>query len=129
MGLHRLKALRIGVALVFLTLIALVFVDFHNLVAPSVARGILSLQFVPSLLQLVHAAPLGAAGCIVVIVVTLLFGRVYCSTLCPLGTLQDVVGFVARKNRKRPDRFHFSAPLTTLRHAILILTTTRSRWS
>jgi len=121
MGLHRLKAIRVGVALVFLTLAALVFADFHNLVAPSVARGVLFLQFVPSILQFVNAATLGATGCVVVIVVTLLFGRVYCSTFCPLGTIQDVVGFVARKQRMRPD-FHFSAPHTALRYAILGLT-------
>ncbi len=121
MGLHHLKALRVGVALVIFTLIALVFLDFHNLVAPSIARGLLCLQFVPSLLQYVNTAALGAGGFIVVVVLTLLFGRVYCSTLCPLGTLQDMIGFLARRKRQRRG-FHFSKPHTALRYSILALT-------
>ena len=121
MRLHHLKTLRVGGALVFFTLIALLFLDFHNLVAPSIAKGLLYLQFVPSLLQYVHTAAPGAAGFIVIVILTVLFGRIYCSTLCPFGTLQDVFGFVARKKRQRRG-FHFSEPHTALRYSILILT-------
>ena len=96
MGLHRLKTFRIGVSFLFFTLIALFFIDFRNIVAPSVAGGVLYLQFVPSLLQYVNTAALGAAGFIVIVILTVLFGRVYCSTLCPLATLQDVIGFEVR---------------------------------
>jgi ferredoxin len=121
MRVSRLKALRVGVALVFFALIALVFLDFHNLVAPSMAKGLLYLQFVPSLMQYVDTVALGAGGFIVVLVLTLLFGRVYCSTLCPLGTLQDVIGFIARRKGKRRG-FRYSKPQTALRYAILALT-------
>jgi formate hydrogenlyase subunit 6/NADH:ubiquinone oxidoreductase subunit I len=121
MGLHRLKALRVGVALVFFMLIALLFLDFQNFVAPSIAKRLLYLQFVPSLLQYVNVAALGAGGFIVVILLTVLFGRVYCSTLCPLGTLQDLIGFVARMKRKRRG-FHFSEPHNALRYTIIVLT-------
>ena len=121
MRLPRLKTLRVGVALVFFTLTAMVFLDFHNLVAPAIAGGLLYPQFVPSLLQYVSAPTLAACGFILVVVLTLLFGRVYCSTLCPLGTLQDVIGFVARWKRKQL-RFHYSKPHTALRYIILALT-------
>jgi polyferredoxin len=122
MGLHRLKTLRVSVSIVFFALIALVFLDFRNIVAPSVAGVLLLyLQFVPSLLQYVNTAALGAAGFIVVVILTVLFGRVYCSTLCPLGTLQDVIGFVARKKRKR-HIFKFSEPHDVLRYSILTIT-------
>lgn len=121
MALHRLKTLRVGVALVFFTLTVLVFLDLHNRVAPPIAYGVLYLQFVPSLLQYFHTAAPGAAGCIVIVVLTVLFGRVYCSTICPLGTLQDIVGFAAARGRKRRS-FRFSAPLNALRYAILSLT-------
>ena len=121
MWLPRLKALRVGVALVFFALIALVFLDFHNLIAPSVAGGVLGLQFVPSLMQLMHAVTLGAAGCMVIIVLTLLFGRVYCSTLCPLGTLQDIIAFIARKKQRRRG-LQFSQPHNLLRYSLLALT-------
>ena len=120
MGLHRLKTLRAGAALVFFALTALLFLDLHNRLAPAVARGVLSLQFVPSLLQYIRTAAPGAAGFIVVAVLTVLFGRVYCSTICPLGTLQDIVGFAAAWRQKRR-RFRFSAPRNALRYAILSL--------
>lgn len=121
MRLHRLKTFRVGVSLVFFALTAILFLDFRNMVAPSVAGGVLYLQFVPSLLQYVNAAALGAAGCIFIVILTVLFGRIYCSTLCPLGTLQDVIGFVARKTGRRRG-FQFSEPHNVLRYAILALT-------
>lgn len=33
------------------------------------------------------------------IIATLLFGRVYCSTVCPVGTLQDAVVWIRRKSK------------------------------
>ena len=121
MGLHRLKPLRVGVSVFFFALIAFVFLDFRNIFSPSVAEALLYLQFVPSLMKFLNGASLGAAGFIVVVMFTVFFGRVYCSTICPFGTFQDVIGFVTRKNRKRPN-FRFSSPHTILRYSILTLT-------
>ncbi len=119
--MHHLKTFRVGVSVVFLALIALLFLDFRNIVAPSVTGGLLYLQFIPSLLQFVNTAALGAAGFIVIVILTVLFGRVYCSTVCPLGTLQDVIGFIARKKRRRR-HFQFSQPHDLLRYSILAIT-------
>ena len=80
MGLHRLKNLRVGVSIVFLALTALVFLDIHNRLAPSVTGGVLYLQFVPSLLKYIYTAAPGAAGFIVIVMLTVLFGRVYCTS-------------------------------------------------
>lgn len=121
MGLHRLKPFRVGVSVLFFVLTAFLFLDFRNIVAPSVASGLLYLQFVPSILKFVNAAALGASGFIVVVIATVLFGRVYCSTICPLGALQDVVGFMARKTGKQ-HKFQFSEPHNVLRYSILTLT-------
>ena len=121
MGLHRLKSFRVGVSVLFFALIAFLFLDFRNIVAPSISGGLLYLQFVPSLLKFVNAAALGTAGFIVIVILTVLFGRVYCSTVCPLGTLQDVISFVARKKWKRRD-FQFSEPHDVLRYSLLTLT-------
>lgn len=53
--------------------------------------GVPRVQFVPLLLS-ARSGCLIAAGCLAFLVlVTLLFGRVYCSWICPLGILQDVV--------------------------------------
>jgi len=37
-----------------------------------------------------------------VLLITLLFGRVYCSTICPLGLLQDLIARLTRRFNKKP---------------------------
>ncbi|MFZ7128596.1 MAG: 4Fe-4S dicluster domain-containing protein [Desulfobacterales bacterium] len=121
MGLNRLKSIRVGLSVLFFVLTAFLFLDFWNSISPSVAGAILYLQFVPSLLKFLTTGAAGATGFIAVVILTVLFGRVYCSTICPLGTLQDVIGVAARKNGKRR-RFRWSKPRRVLRYSILSLT-------
>ena len=121
MTLRRLKAIRIGVSALFITLIAALFLDFRNAFPPEAVQGLLYFQFVPSLLKFLNAATLGAAGFAVVAVLTVLFGRVYCSFVCPLGTLQDVIGSVASRKRKRR-RLGYTPPYNLLRYTLLALT-------
>ncbi|MDD2604042.1 MAG: 4Fe-4S dicluster domain-containing protein [Desulfobacteraceae bacterium] len=118
-GRH-LKRIRIGVSAFFLALMAALFLDFRNAFPPEAVQGLLYLQFVPSLLKFIHAAALGAAGFILVLILTALFGRVYCSFVCPLGMLQDVIGAVG--GRKRKPRFRPTPPHHLLRLAVLGLT-------
>jgi len=101
MKLEHLKFVRIGVSLIFFVLTAVVFLDFSNLVPPAFAGGVLYLQFVPSVLKFVTLLSVGVAGFLVVLLLTFLFGRIYCSTICPLGTFQDIIGFVARRFQKK----------------------------
>ena len=53
------------------------------------------------------------------VLLTLLFGRVYCSVICPLGVFQDVVSRAAARRRK--NRFRYSRALSWLRYGILAL--------
>ena len=56
--------------------------------------ALLYLQFAPSLLKFIALGAGGmAVGWLLILALTLLTGRVYCSVLCPLGILQDGVGF------------------------------------
>ena len=58
------------------------------------------------------------------LLITLLFGRVYCSTVCPLGLLQDVVARVPRltaKSRAR-HRYAYRRPVSRLQYLVLTLT-------
>lgn len=58
--------------------------------------------------QLVPAILSGSLAIVsVLVLLTLLFGRVYCSILCPLGLLQDVLAKPAAKKRFR---FRFGNP-------------------
>jgi ferredoxin len=60
---------------------------------------------------------LAAIGFLVTLVLTFVFGRVYCSSICPLGTLQDIISFGARKNHSK-----YIRAFNTIRYAILATT-------
>lgn len=117
MQLGSLKPLRVAVAVIFLGLTAILFLDFREIGARSMADAVLYLQFAPSLLGFLEAATLGATGFLIVIVLTMAFGRVYCSTICPFGALQDVLGRLGGRRRYR-----FSKARNGLRYAVLGLT-------
>ena len=96
-----LKKVRVAVALLFLLLTAFVFVDFSNALSAPAVRAIIYLQFMPSLLKFIILPGLAAAGFAFVIILTLLCGRVYCSTVCPLGTLQDIAIRISGRLKKK----------------------------
>ena len=56
----------------------------------------------------------------VLLVLTMLFGRVYCSVVCPLGVLQDCVAR-ARKTVCRKHHYSFSPARNYLRYGVLAL--------
>jgi ferredoxin-type protein NapF len=60
-------------------------------------------------------------GLFFVLVITVLFGRVYCSTLCPLGILQDIVIRIA-KRMKRRRRFTYKEQHYILHYSLFVLT-------
>jgi len=72
--------------------------------------------------QLVPAVMAGSALTLVALAVSVaLFGRLYCSVVCPLGIAQDVVRLcfgrmVPRKGSRPPAR-----PATVVRYAVLVL--------
>lgn len=121
MVLPRLKNIRIVVSLTFLLITALVVLDFRNVVPPAVVRTILFLQFTPSALNFFTLAGTATIGFVVIIVLTLLFGRIYCSTICPLGTLQDIISFVSRKMRRK--KFHEPLPSHSHIHLAFLVVT------
>jgi ferredoxin len=95
---RRLVAARVlSSTLVFLFFAAIFALPWRD-AAPFLAV-LPSLQFFPALersLGLVGGAPatgalLGLSFVLGIILITMLFGRVYCSFLCPLGALQDLV--------------------------------------
>ena len=121
MKLSYLKKIRIIVSLFFLTLTAFLFLDFRNIFPEKFINGVLYLQFVPSLLKFLNLISLTAAGFLIILVLTFLFGRVYCSTICPLGIFQDVISYISRK-LKNKKYYHFSKAWNILRYSLLILT-------
>jgi ferredoxin len=120
MSLSVLKYVRVALSLLFLLATSLVLLNFRNVIPAGVSRIVLFLQFTPSLLQFATATSFAAAGFGIVLLLTIVFGRVYCSTICPLGVLQDFFSFASRKLRKK--RFHEPLePYTAIHTAFLVV--------
>ena len=107
-----LRKIRITAAAVCCMLITLLFLDFTGTL--HAWFGFLAkIQFLPALLAL----NFGVVAALIVL--TLLFGRVYCSVICPLGVMQDAVSWIAGKRTK--NRFRYSPALSWLRYGVLAL--------
>jgi len=120
MGFSVLKHARVVVSLVFFLLITFLFIDFTNTLSGKLIQGILYLQFGPSLIYFLQLAGLATAGFIFILVSSLLFGRIYCSTLCPLGTFQDIIIWTNRRfGRKR--KFKKQGDFPWLKYGLLAL--------
>lgn len=115
-----LKTTRKVLAIAIFLYVLIVFLDFTGSVPEKVDHGMTFLQFIPSLIEFIHLLGITSAGFLVIIILTLLFGRIYCSTVCPAGTLQDAVIFARRKILKKR-RFRYLKPRNILRISILAL--------
>ncbi len=117
-----LKHIRTVFSALVLLLFAFLFIDFRGTLGEKTFGPILYLQFAPSLLKFVVAGVATATGFIVVIILTLLTGRTYCSFLCPLGILQDGISRAGGLFKRRFRRYGYKKPYTILRYFILVLT-------
>lgn len=109
-----IRLCRIVLAIASILLMSLLFVNGAN-------RGMLAfmakVQFIPALL----------AGNFIVIalllLITFLFGRIYCSVICPLGITQDLFNWITKKTggKKKAVRFGYSRPKSVLRYVILAI--------
>lgn len=122
MNLGRLKAVRLVVSLIFFLSVAVLFLDFSHKISGYVYKSVLYLQFFPSLIKFIDIVKIGSAGFVFVILLTLLFGRVYCSSICPFGTLQDIICYIRRKIKGRKFRYKYKKPMNWLRYSILVVT-------
>lgn len=113
-----LKGLRVILAILIFVPILLFFVDFADILPDSTSR-LLHWQILPALLG-------GMVGIVIFqLVLALLFGRIYCSVICPAGVLQDGINrifCIGRKKKNGLRRFKYHAPQNLLRYTILALT-------
>lgn len=107
-----LRKLRIIIATIFFTLITLLFLDFTGTLHGWFG-WLTKIQFLPAVMAL------NVGVIIFLIALTLIFGRVYCSTICPLGVMQDLISWFAGKRKK--NRFKFSPAKSYLRYGVLAL--------
>jgi len=122
MMISRLKRLRVILAVIFFIPILFIFLDFRKTIPDNAFSIVTFLQFLPSFLKFISVLSFSAIGFFIVIVFTVLFGRVYCSTICPLGIFQDIITRIANRFKKKKQRFFkYRKPLNLLRYSILSL--------
>lgn len=108
-----LKKIRVVTAGIVFILCTLLFLDFTGL-ATGWFGFLAKIQFLPAVLAL------NAGIVIALILLTLVFGRLYCSIICPLGIFQDVVARSFSIWRKSHKKFYrWSPEKKWLRYSVL----------
>ena len=88
-----LRKIRISLAAVFWLLITWLLVDFTG-TAHVYLGWMARIQLMPALLAM------NVGVLIFLLALTLLWGRIYCSVICPLGVMQDIISWFRRKKFK-----------------------------
>lgn len=107
-----LRKIRIAAAVLFFAAVTLLFLDFTGTV-----HAYLGWTAKAQLLPAVLALNVGVVATLVVL--TLLFGRLYCSVVCPLGVMQDLFAWLGKRAKK--NRYSYSPEKRWLRYGVLTL--------
>lgn len=114
--MHKYKKWRIGISIAFFVMF---FWAFIGVMAQNeyFTHTVSALQFFPSFLEFaVTFLAGGGSGFILILILTLILGRVYCSFLCPLGTLLDV--FIWLKVKGSGFKFKYDKPIHELHYGV-----------
>ena len=97
-----MKIIRTVLAVIFLVGVTLLFLDVTGALHKWLG-WMAKVQFLPAVLAL------NVGVILALVLLTLIFGRVYCSVICPLGVTQDVVSHIrVRRDRRKRRVKHFS---------------------
>lgn len=109
-----LKVMRVFLALFVFVSITFLFVDFTG--SSNELSKLAHLQLIPAILA-------GMGGIVIgLLLLTFIFGRIYCSVLCPFGILQDIldrISTIRMKKKKRKLRYSYSKAPNKLRYFLL----------
>ena len=103
-----LKKIRTILAAVVFVLVTLLFLDFTGTLHHWLG-WLAKIQFLPAVMAL------NVIVVVALVVLTLVFGRIYCSIICPLGVFQDVLARFRRKKNK----YSYSKEVRWLRYPVL----------
>ena len=104
-----LRKLRITLAIIMILVITLLFVGVGYGISQWIGWAA-KIQFLPALLALNFVV------LAVLIILTLIFGRIYCSIICPLGIMQDIYNWLGGKFKK--NRFSYVKEHKWLRYTV-----------
>lgn len=107
-----LRKIRLTLAVLFFVAVTALFLDFTGTVHAWLGWTA-KVQFLPALLAV------NAGVVVLLVLLTLLAGRVYCSVICPLGVFQDIVSWISGRRKKKKYRFSYSPELKWLRYGVL----------
>ncbi len=115
--LYTMRYLRLLLAAASLSIVTLLFLSLSPAMTKQL-HWIVEIQFLPAFLAV------NVCVMLVLLVLTLLFGRLYCSVICPLGIAQDAVtgiasAFKSKKAKKKP--FAYAPANNILRYGVLVL--------
>lgn len=112
-----LRVIRTILALICFLAITMLFLDFTG-TAASQWGWLVRYQVIPAILSA------NVVTIIVLAALTFIFGRVYCSVLCPLGVMQDIIArisvWVRPRSRRRFGVYRWHAARSRIRLAVLI---------
>lgn len=103
-----LKKIRTILAAVVFVLVTLLFLNFTGTLHHWLG-WLAKIQFLPAVMAL------NVIVIVALVVLTLVFGRIYCSIICPLGVFQDVLARFRRKKNK----YSYSKEVRWLRYPVL----------
>lgn len=106
-----LRKTRTILAAVFFIGITLLLLDFTGTVRHWTG-WMAKVQFLPAVLAL-NLVVVAA-----ILLLTLIFGRIYCSVICPLGVFQDIVARLGRLTKKK-NPYSYSKAKSVLRYTVL----------
>lgn len=122
MKINIYKIIRIILSTLFFIPILAIFIDFKHLTSDATKSFFTEIQFAPALLNFIQN-PLNSFFILaVLLIITIIFGRIYCSSVCPLGILQDIILYFQKKINKKK-KLNYSKPANKVRYSILFVTT------
>ena len=107
-----LRKIRITLATVMFIGITLLFLDFTGTMHHWVS-------WMPKIQFLEAVLALNVVVIVALLVLTLVFGRIYCSVICPLGIMQDIFGWLGKKAKK--NRYTYSKQKHALRIIFFVM--------
>lgn len=107
-----LQTIRRVLATLFFLGVLMLFMDFTGTLHHWLG-WMAKVQFLPAVMAL------NVVVVVTLIILTLIFGRIYCSIICPMGVMQDGIAWLGKKQKK--NRYGYSKEKKWLRYPILIL--------
>ena len=105
-----LSKIRTILAAVVFVLITLLFLDFTGTLHCWLG-WLAKIQFLPAVMAL------NVVVIVALVALTLVFGRIYCSVICPLGILQDLLA----RLRLKKNKYSYSKEVKWLRYPVLVV--------